>query len=87
MGDVGDTFNALKDDRRKLREMFGRDCPVCVERLPKASPSILLPQQVCKIHKYRDPRPRLTNADREAAGCEFMEVGQPGGSPAGTKSA
>jgi hypothetical protein len=28
------------------------------DRRTLANPSILLPQQVCKIHKYRDPRPR-----------------------------
>ena len=38
-------------------------CPVCVAKLPKAHPSILLPQQVCKIHGFRDPRPRLTQGD------------------------
>lgn len=74
--DVGELFNAWKDDRKKLREAFGKPCPECVRLLAKASPSILLPQQVCRIHRYRDPRPRLTNEDREAAGCEFREVTQ-----------
>jgi hypothetical protein len=29
-----------------------------VRLLPKACPTILLPQQRCRIHGYRDPRPR-----------------------------
>ena len=59
MGDVGDTFNAHKEHRKKLRAEFGKPCPACEEKLPKANPSILLPQQVCRIHGYRDPRARI----------------------------
>lgn len=59
MGDVGDTFNALKETRREARAKHGVSCPMCVEILPKANPSILLPQQRCKIHGYKDQRPRL----------------------------
>ena len=57
MTDYGDQCRELRDARRTARNLYGVDCPVCVEKLPKASPSILLPQQVCKNHKYRDPRP------------------------------
>ena len=59
MGDVGEVFNAMKAQRRGLRAKHGVPCPECVRLLPKASPTILLPQQVCRIHKYRDPRARL----------------------------
>lgn len=58
MGDVGDTFRAFKDARREARAKHGVPCPVCQRKLPKAHPSILLPQQACRIHGYRDPRPR-----------------------------
>ena len=58
MSDYGDQCRELRNARQTARKLYGVDCPVCVEKLPKASPSILLPQQVCKIHKYRDPRPR-----------------------------
>lgn len=74
MSEIGETFTAWNNDKKKLRSMFGVPCPKCVELLPKAQPSILLPGQRCKIHKYADKRPRLTNEQREAAGCEFMEV-------------
>ena len=57
MSDYAEQCHELKDAKRKARHLYGVDCPVCVEKLPKASPSILMPQQVCKIHKYRDPRP------------------------------
>ena len=81
MGDVGDVFNALRNDRRKLRAMFGVKCPRCATSRPKAQPSILLPGQRCKVDRYRDPRPRLTNADREAAGCELFEAEPAPGEP------
>ncbi len=57
MSDYGDQCRGLRDTRREARDKYGEPCPVCIEKLPKANPSILLPQQVCKIHKYRDPRP------------------------------
>jgi hypothetical protein len=58
MGDMGDDFNALRNAKKAIRDQHGKPCPECVAKLPRACPSILLPQQVCKIHKYRDPRPR-----------------------------
>lgn len=73
MSELGDTFAVWREDEKRLRAMYGRPCPECTTLLPKAFPSILLPGQRCKIHGYRDERPRLTNDDREAAGCEFME--------------
>lgn len=60
MGDVGDLFNDLREHRRDLRARFGVSCPRCATARPKASPSILLPQQRCKVDGYRDQRPRLT---------------------------
>ena len=64
-GDMGEVFNAWKDRRRTLRATFGVDCPKCAEARPRASPSILLPQQRCKMDGYRDPRPRLTDEQEE----------------------
>jgi hypothetical protein len=58
MGDMGDDFRALKDAKRAIKEKYGVPCPECVKKLPRAAPSILLPQQRCRIHGYRDPRPR-----------------------------
>ena len=58
MGDMGDYFNDIKESRRLAREQFGVSCPQCAIVRPKAHASILLPQQVCKVDKYRDPRPR-----------------------------
>lgn len=71
MGDMGEIFNAMKDHRKELRARHGVKCPECVVKLPKAHPSILLPQQRCKIHGYRDPRPRLTDEQ------QFPTGGQP----------
>lgn len=59
MGDVGELFNAMRERRRELRREHGKPCPECVRLLPRANPSILLPGQRCRIHGYRDQRPRL----------------------------
>lgn len=58
MGDMGDDFRAMREQRKELREKLGVPCPRCVEFLKKASPAILLPGQLCRVHRYRDPRPR-----------------------------
>jgi hypothetical protein len=56
--DYGDLCRDIRDARREARAKYGVPCPECVRLLPKACPTILLPQQRCKIHGYRDPRPR-----------------------------
>ena len=61
--DYGDFCKELRDAKREARAKYGVPCPECVRLLPKANPSILLPQQRCKIHKYRDPRPRIPEND------------------------
>lgn len=57
MSDTIDDYRAMKQMRKEDRAKFGVPCPVCVEKLPKAHPSILLPGQRCRIHKYLDQRP------------------------------
>jgi len=59
MGDVCDTFNALHEYRKEQRSLYGVNCPDCRIKQPKRIPSILLPQQRCKVCGYRDPRPRI----------------------------
>jgi hypothetical protein len=59
MGDMGDYFNDVKDYHRERRAAFGVNCPKCRLKQPKRTPSILLPQQRCKVDGYRDPRPRI----------------------------
>lgn len=58
MSDYGDMCKDIRKARSEARDKHGVPCPVCVDKLPKARPSILLPQQRCKIHGYRDPRQR-----------------------------
>ena len=61
MSDTIDDHRAMGDHRKALRAKYGMPCPECVQKLPRAQPSILLPQQRCRIHGYRDQRPELTN--------------------------
>lgn len=60
MSEMFEIFGSMKDHKKRLRAKYGIPCPECQRLLPKAHPSILLPQQVCRIHKYRDQRPELT---------------------------
>ena len=67
MSDMAEVFQGMKEHRKALREKYGVKCPECVTKLPRANPTILLPQQRCRIHGYRDPRPELTNEEWGAA--------------------
>lgn len=66
MGDMGDLYNAMREERRALRAKFGTPCPHCRDKQPKREPTILLPGQRCKVDGYRDPRPRLTDEERQS---------------------
>lgn len=61
--DYGDMCRDIRDARSEARAKHGVNCPECVRLLPKACPSILLPQQRCRIHGYRDPRPRTPDTE------------------------
>lgn len=69
MSDMIEGFRAMKDMRQAERHVFGVPCPICVERLPKASPKILQPGQLCRAHKphYRDERPEPSVEEYNAA--------------------
>lgn len=69
MGDMIDLYRDMDNFRRAERERFGVKCPVCIERLPKAQPKILLPGQTCRAHRphFRDDRPQPTAAEFNAA--------------------
>ena len=63
MSDYGDMCRDIREARSEKRAKYGVPCPVCVEKLPKANPTILLPEQRCKIHGYRDPRQRTRDTE------------------------
>ena len=69
MSDAIDDFRALKECRALVRAKFGVPCPMCRIEQPKRQPTILEPQQRCRVHRppYRDPRPDLTPADIDEA--------------------
>jgi hypothetical protein len=58
MSDYGELCHELKNQKREARFKHGVPCPKCIELLPKANPTILLPGQRCKIHGYKDLRPK-----------------------------
>jgi len=63
MSDYGDMCRDLRSAKAEARAKYGVECPVCKLKLPKANPSILLPHQTCRIHGYRDPRPRTKDTE------------------------
>jgi hypothetical protein len=63
VSDTIDDFNAIKAHQKSLRAKYGVPCPECQRLLPKAHPKILLPGGYCRMHKYTDPRPELTDAE------------------------
>ena len=65
MSDMAEVFNEMREYRKALRAKYGILCPQCKIVRPKAHPSILLPQQRCKVDGYRDPRFYLTDKERE----------------------
>lgn len=65
MGDMGDLYNSIREERRKRRETLGVDCPQCNVKQPKRTPTVLLPGQRCKVDGYVDPRPREALAGKE----------------------
>lgn len=63
MSDMIDAFKGMKDHKARLRARYGVECPECKEFRPLANATILLPQQRCKVDRYVDPRPELTDAE------------------------
>jgi hypothetical protein len=59
MSDYGEFCHDLKEQRRELRDRLGVNCPGCKVKEPKRIPSILLPQQRCKVCGYKDPRSQV----------------------------
>jgi len=51
MGDTGETYNAMRDEVKLGRELFGTPCPRCLVEQPNAEPTIMTPQRICKRHK------------------------------------
>lgn len=63
MSDYGDMCRDIREARREARAKHGVPCPACAIHRPKAHPSILLPQQRCKVDGYRDPRQRTRDTE------------------------
>lgn len=61
MSEAIETYKAMGNHKKRLRDKYGVNCPACQEKRPKAHPSILLPQQRCRVDGYVDPRPELSD--------------------------
>ena len=74
MSDTIGDFKAMDAHRKDLRSAYGVSCPTCRVARPKAHPSLLLPQQRCKVDGYIDPRPELTEADHRVVSCRKQTI-------------
>ena len=83
MSDMGELFRDLRDEGQALRAMWGVDCPGCRLKEPKRIPTCMLPGQRCKVCGHRDPRPRLTDEQRNSA---MQALKSRGDAPEGTLS-
>jgi hypothetical protein len=63
VSEAAEIFGAMKDHKKALRAKYGVNCPQCAIKRPKAHPTILLPQQRCRVDGYIDPRPELTQEE------------------------
>lgn len=66
MSDMIDVFRGIKDHRKAVRRAYGAACPRCLETARRASATILLPQQRCRVDGYVDPRPELSSEQHQA---------------------
>lgn len=67
MSDMIDMYRDMKEHRREMRDALGVSCPHCRIKQPRREPTILLPQQRCKVDGYRDPRPEMLVSEWNAA--------------------
>jgi len=67
MSETAELYKAMGDHKKALRAKYGVNCPQCAVKRPKAHPSILLPQQRCRVDGYIDPRPELTDEQYQDA--------------------
>lgn len=68
--EIAEMGRDMKYVRTRRRQLYGVNCPKCIELQPRRSPTILLPQQRCKVDGYRDPRPRISQEQEDAIWAE-----------------
>ena len=61
MSDTIDDYKALGGYKRRVRDNYGVECPQCKTLRPKSYATILIPAQRCRVDRYVDPRPALTD--------------------------
>jgi len=66
MSDTIDDFRLMKLVRDERRKIYGIPCPTCLQERPRGCPTLLLPQQRCRVDRYRDPRPRIAEEQEQA---------------------
>lgn len=54
--DIRAHFEGYKEEKRARRRKFGIPCPLCQNNRPRASPTLMMPGQKCKIDGYKDNR-------------------------------
>jgi len=63
MSDYGDLCRDMKSYKRNMKDRFGVKCEGCKAARPKAHPTIMLPQQRCRVCGNKDNRPKSIMGD------------------------
>lgn len=58
MSEYAELCRDMRDHKREMKDKFGVLCEGCKIKRPKAHPTIMLPQQKCKVCGHKDNRPR-----------------------------
>jgi len=58
MSEYAELCRDMRDHKREMKAKFGVLCEGCKIARPKAHPTIMLPQQRCKVCGNKDNRPR-----------------------------
>ena len=57
---------ALRKAKQEMKRRLGVACPHCAAMPKGPPPRVLMPQELCTTHNYRDPRPRLPENDYQS---------------------
>jgi len=56
MSEYGEMCRDIREANREAKALFGIPCEGCKKKLPKAEPTIMMPQRKCKVCGYQDYR-------------------------------
>lgn len=65
MSEDGEMWRDWREGNRRLRAELGVECPECRRLQPRRHATVLMPGWRCRVDGYRDPRPPVSDEERE----------------------